>query len=234
MQGMLHARAEDQHRMPVPRVIDDLPTGRAHQRIVIHRRKVDTYYRCANNKPGDDHPRVRWREADLDNAIIAELESMRMPTPETGEWFRGTLDKAFGRLRGDHGEQKRILGRKKVELERQSERLLSLYLDGHLDAGTYQDRSASFQGQIREVENGLSACGDLDPSCRDLAIQVFDFTQKAADVWRGSKMGGKQRILRAVSLNRTLNDVTLCLKKRKPFSCLTERLPVRTSRGETR
>src|SRR5690606_19578989 len=88
------------------------------------------------------------------------------------------------------------------------------------------------QGQIREVETGLSACGDLDPSCRDLAIQVFDFTQKAADVWRGSKMGGKQRILRAVSLNRTLNDVTLCLEKRKPFSCLTERLPVRTSRGD--
>ena len=194
--------------------------------------RLHTYYRCANNKPGDDHPTVRWREADLDKAVIAELESMRMPTPETGEWFRDTLDKAFGRLHSDHGQQKRILGRKKVELEKQSERLLSLYLDGHLDAGTYQDRSASLQGQIREVENGLSACGDLDPSCRDLAIQVFDFTQKAVDVWRGSKMSGKQRILRSVSSNRTLNDVSLCLTKRKPFSFLTERLPVRTSRGD--
>jgi len=47
-------------------------------------------------------------------------------------------------------------------------------------------------------------------------------------------MGGKQRILRAVSLNRTLNDVNLVLEKRKPFSFLTERLPVRTSRGDWR
>lgn len=194
--------------------------------------RLHTYYRCANNHPGDDHPKVRWRETDLENAVIAELEALRMPTPETGQWFRDTLDQAFGRLRGDHGQQKRILGRKKVELEKQSERLLSLYLDGHLDAGTYQDRSASLQGQIREVENSLSSCGDLDPSCRDLAIQVFDFTQKAADVWRGSKIDGKQRILRAISLNRTLSDVTLCLTKRKPFSFLTERLPVQTSRGD--
>lgn len=193
--------------------------------------RVHTYYRCANNHPDDDHPTIRWRESDLDSAVIAELESMRMPTPETGEWFRETLDQSFSRLRGDQGQQKRILSRRKVELERQSERLLSVYLEGHLDAGTYQDRSASLQGQIREVESGLSACGDLDSSCRDLAIRVFDFTQKAVELWRGSKIGGKQRILRAASLNRTLSDVSLCLEKRKPFSLLTERLPVLSSRG---
>jgi hypothetical protein len=58
--------------------------------------------------------------------------------------------------------------------------------------------------------------------------------KNAVEVWRGSKMGGKQRILRAVSLNRTVSDVSLCLEKRKPFSFLTERLPVRTSRGDWR
>jgi len=68
----------------------------------------------------------------------------------------------------------------------------------------------------------------------DMTVKVFDFTQQAAEVWRGSKIAGKQRILRAVSLNRTLNDVTLCLEKRKPFSFLAKRLPVRTSRGERR
>ena len=196
--------------------------------------RLHTYYRCANNKPGDDHPTVRWREADLENAVVAELESLQMPTPETGDWFRDTLDQAFGRLRGDQNQQKRILGRKKVELQKQNERLLSLYLEGHLDAGTYQDRSTALLGQIRELENGLSAFGDLDPACRDLAIRVFDFTQRAVEVWRGLRMTGKQRIVRAISLNRTLSDVTLCLEKRKPFSLLAERLPVRTSRGDRR
>jgi hypothetical protein len=199
--------------------------------LPITRNRI-TGYRCANNKPGDDHPTVRWREADVENAVVAELESLQMPTPETGHWFRDTLDQAFGRLRGDQNQQKRILGRKKVELQKQNERLLSLYLEGHLDAGTYQDRSTALLGQIRELENGLSACGDLDPACRDLAIRVFDFTQRAVEVWRGLGMTGKQRIVRAISLNRTLSDVTLCLEKRKPFSLLAERLPVRTSRSD--
>ena len=196
--------------------------------------RVHTYYRCANNHPDDDHPKVRWREADLEDAIAAELDTMRMPTPKTAEWFRDSLHRSFGQLRGDNGQQKRILGRKKVELEKKSERLLSLYLEGHLDAGTFQDQSATLQGHLRELEEGIGACRDIDPSCRDIAMKVFDFTQQAAEVWRGSKTAGKQRILRAISLNRSLNDVTLCLEKRKPFSFLTERLPVRTSRGDRR
>ncbi len=201
--------------------------------------RVHNYYRCANNKPGDDHPTVRWREENLEKAIIAELESMKMPTPEMADWFRESLDGAFCRLRNDQNQQKRILGRKRAEIEKQSERLLSLYLDGHLDAGTYQDKSVSLQGQIREVESGLKACGDIKlscgdikHSCRDLAMKVFDFTQNIGEVWHGSKIAGKQRILRAVSLNRTLSDVSLCLTKRKPFSFLTERPHVQPTRGD--
>ena len=38
--------------------------------------RVHTYYRCANNHPDDDHPKVRWREADLEDAIAAELDTM--------------------------------------------------------------------------------------------------------------------------------------------------------------
>lgn len=194
--------------------------------------RTHMYYRCANNRPGDDHPTVRWREADLEEAVVAELDSMRMPTSETGEWFRDSLQQSFGQLRGDHNQQKRILGRKKVELEKQNDRLLSLYLDGQLDAGTYQDKSATLQGQIRELDNGVSACGDLDPACGDMAVRVYDFTQNAIEVWRGSKMAGKQRILRTISLNRTLSDTTLCLKKRKPFSFLSERPSIQPSRGD--
>lgn len=194
--------------------------------------RVHDYYRCANNRPGDDHPRVRWKETDLENAIVKQLESMRLPTPELRDWFSEVMDAEFGRLRNDHNQQKRVLGRKKVELEKQNARLLSLYLDGHLDAGTYQDKSVSLQGQISEVEKGIAACRDMESSSRDSAKKVFDFTQQAAEIWRGSKKAGKQRILRALSLNRTLSDISLCIEKRKPFSFVTERLPVLTSRGD--
>src|SRR5690606_13365708 len=45
------------------------------------------YYRCANNHRGPDHPPVRWREADLEDALRADFDSMRMPE-EIAAWFR--------------------------------------------------------------------------------------------------------------------------------------------------
>ena len=194
--------------------------------------RLHTYYRCANNRPGDDHPRVRWREADLEQAVLAELDALKMPTPELSEWFGQTLTEAFEELRRDGQQQKRILARKRTEYEKQNQRLLSLYLQGHVDAVTFQDKSTMLQGQIQEVEQALAACSDIDPACGDMAREVYDFTQNAVEVWHGSKMDSKQRILRAFSLNRTLGDVTLVMTKRKPFSFLAERLPVRTSRGD--
>ncbi len=31
------------------------------------------YYRCANNHPGPDHPPVRWKAEDLEQAIVDDL-----------------------------------------------------------------------------------------------------------------------------------------------------------------
>ena len=194
--------------------------------------RTHMYYRCANNHPGENHPRVRWREADLEQSVIAELDAMKMPTPELSEWFGQALDEGFEHLRRDGQQQKRILARKKAEYEKQNERLLSLYLQGHVDAVAFQDKSTMLQGQIQEVDKALAACSDIDPDCGDMVRKVYDFTQNAVEVWHGSNKNSKQRILRAFSLNRTLSDTTLVLKKRKPFSFLTERLPVQTSRGD--
>ena len=47
---------------------------------------------------------------------------------------------------------------------------------------------------------------------------------------RGSKMDQKREILDALSLNRLLGDVTLVLKKRKPFDELAKRPQIQLSR----
>ncbi len=40
------------------------------------------YYRCANNAPGPDHPIVRWRESDLEMAIVNDLHTLQFPDKE--------------------------------------------------------------------------------------------------------------------------------------------------------
>lgn len=51
---------------------------------------VHVYYRCANNDPGPDHPTVRWREDDLEEAIYEDLKSLELPA-EASDWFRSAL-----------------------------------------------------------------------------------------------------------------------------------------------
>ena len=70
----------------------------------------------------------------------------------------------------------------------------------------------------------MSTLGDLSPARRELAVAVIDWMQRAADLWQRSTDAAQRRILNAVSLNRTLSDVTLVTTKRKPFDAIAERL----------
>ena len=242
--------------------------------------RTHRYYRCANNKPGPDHPRVRWREQDLEDAIVAELDTLKMPTPELAAWFRETMIAAFDDKESRDRQQRLTLGRQRAEFQQQDARLLDAYLAGHIDKATFQDRTTELKGRLRELNTAFGGvntdadsvsrghgedeypamqglggdmmqghsesvqghdhgpatdhirCRDIDPSCRDMAVRVFDFTQRAGEIWRGSKIGRKQRILRAVSLNRTLNDASVEITKRKPLDLLPNPTAVSSSRGD--
>ncbi len=57
--------------------------------------RVHQYYRCANNERSADHPQVRWKEADLEQAIINDLSRLRITNAEQREWFHEALAAAF-------------------------------------------------------------------------------------------------------------------------------------------
>lgn len=209
---------------------NSLVTGeRIHRKLRHGGVNLHIYYRCANNRP--NHPTVRWRVADLENAVLRDLEAMKFRSPETAEWFRTALSRA---LSDEASERRRLTvaaEKRKAELAAQEKRLLSLYLCGDIDEGTYRNKSTELRGHAEEAKQPLQQCGDIEPARGDLALAAFDFTQHAAEVWKGSKIQIKRRILEALSLNRTLSDTTLCLQKRKPFSFLTERLSIQPNRG---
>lgn len=193
-----------------------------------------TYYRCANNHPGPEHPTVRWKADDLEQAIIDDLATMRLPTLDIADWFRTTLRAAFTDIASVQQRQRQALLKRQTELTNMKDRLLTAYLAGTIDEGTLQNKTTDLTSQLREMERSLERCGDIDPTRGDNAIAVFDWSQKAPDVWRRSKITQKRAILDAVSLNRTLSDTTLCVEKRKPFSFLAERPSIQSNRGDRR
>src|SRR5262245_438880 len=77
--------------------------------------------------------------------------------------------------------------------------------------------------RLAEVEESLAELGRILPAGVQPAISIFDFSQNDAEIWRGSKMMARRRIIEAISLNRTLSDTTPVTTKRKPFDILVER-----------
>ena len=181
------------------------------------------YYRCANNSPGPDHPRVRWRAADLEQAVLTELEGLRLPTQEVGDWFRKALVNSFTDVTAYHRRQTQAVQKRRADVSGMHDRLLNGYLGGLIDEETFQGKSAELKCMEAQVRESAELAAEFDPAQGDRVLETFDFSQRAAEEWRGSNNARRREIIEAISLNRTLSDVSLCLEKRKPFDVLAER-----------
>lgn len=190
------------------------------------------YYRCANNRPGPDHPRVRWSAEDLELSIVRDLEQLRMPTPEIAGWFRTALAAAFSDLSTQERQQRVGLAKRQSELKSMQDRLLNAFLASTIDETTYQAKSAELRHEAAKVEEATDRLGTFDAARGEAALAIYDWSQNAAEIWRGSNNADRRKILDSVCLNRTLSDVSLVTTKRKPFDGLVERLEIKQSRGD--
>lgn len=189
------------------------------------------YYRCANNNPGPDHPRVRWRAEALEEAIYADLLEMKMP-PEVATWLREALTAAFSDAIGLRSQQKRTLTKRVTELKNKQDRLLDVYLSGDIDEATYDGKSTQLKREIALAEESLAKHEATTLVGSQTALRIFDWTQNAAELWRRSNNCVKREILETICLNRQLGDVSLYLPKTKPFDFFAEGPKINDSRGD--
>jgi len=190
-----------------------------------------TYYRCANNSPGDEHPRVRWKADDLEKAVVDDLDQMRLATPELAAWFRTELRAAVTDLTAYRRQQSKTLGKRKTELATMQDRLLNAYLAGTVEEVVYKAKSNELKAEAARADETLAQMGDVDPARAETALALFDWTQNAAEIWRGSNNRVRREILDAVCLNRTLGDVNLDATKRKPFDVFAKGFDFNDSRS---
>lgn len=189
------------------------------------------YYRCANNRPGPEHPTVRWKSENLEQAIIDDLAKMRFE-PELAAWFRSSLGDAISDLTAHRRRQATALTKRKSELATMQDRLLNAFLTGTVEEIVYKAKSNELKSEARKAEESLAALGDVDPARGQIALAIFDFSQNSAERWRGSNSAVRREILDLVCLNRVLGDLSLDATKRKPFDVFAERLEIKNSRGD--
>ena len=194
-------------------------------------RNVHVYYKCWNGHQTGNHPKVRWREEDLEAAILRELDSIRIPSPEIAEWFRDALGEALSDVSRTREQRMKMLARRRSDLAGMQDRLLNGYLAGAIDEAAFNAKSAELKRESEEVARQIDEAGGADPASADLALSVFDFSQNLPSIWCGSKWPVRREILDCVTSNRLLSDVSLDLVWRKPFDYLAERPFLKDGRG---
>ena len=189
------------------------------------------YYRCANNHPDSDHPKVRWRAKELEDAVTKDLQTLRL-APEYAAWFRKALAAAFTNIGETTARQQKALQKRKSEIEGMQEKLLNAYLGGVVDQHVFEAKSAALKTELADLKKSLEIAQQFDPARGEGAIHIFELSQRASDLWGGSNNTLKRDLLETLSLNRTVSDVSLCITKRKPFDILAERPKIEESRGD--
>ena len=180
------------------------------------------YYRCANNTPPPDHPVVRWKAAKLEEALVAELESLRIHDEGHAQLIRNTLTAAFADVIKLEADRRRILAKLRTEIRGKLDRLMNVYLDGSIEQGDFSLKQGKLRVELADVDRQLEERPTYDLKRGELALTLFDFMQNAPNIWRRSNMTQKRELLGAISLNRRVSDVKLVLEKRKPFDIAAE------------
>lgn len=180
------------------------------------------YYRCANNAPPPEHPKVRWKAADLEAAVIAELETLRIHDEGHAQLIRNTLKAAFADVAKAEADRRRVLSKRHSELKGRLDRLLNAYLEGVIEQGPFSVKQGELRVELADISRQLEERPTFDPKRGELALGLFDFMQNAANLWRRSNMEQRRELLGAIALNRRVSDVKLVLEKRKPFDIAVE------------
>jgi len=189
------------------------------------------YYRCGNDVQGPDHPTVRWRADSLETAIAAQLNALKLPTPEITDWFRAALRAALADEGRFNREKQAALQKRQAELQARRDRLLDVFLGGAIEKDVYESKAAEIRRDLDGVTRQLTEEFTVNTDFVEMAEKVFNLTQKAADTWLGSNSVIRRELLDVLSLNRGLTNTSLVVTWNKPFDALAEQPKTENGRG---
>ena len=94
-----------------------------------------------------------------------------------------------------------------------------------LEKAVFERKNDELKLALSSVCEELGSESGVHADFSDMAVTIFDLTQRAADTWRGAKTSFRCELLEVLTSHRTLGDSSLYLDWRKPFDSLA-RQPV--------
>jgi site-specific DNA recombinase len=193
--------------------------------------KAYVYYRCTKyNKPG--HPRIRLREEELDEQVLALFDQLRIDDDVYRHWVQTALRQYTESERKTSRDRLSQIKRQHTQVVEEQDRLLTLRLHDEITAETFaakstelRDRAASLRLQIESADRGRDELAEV-------VAKAFELSQSLRAKWVGANPAAKRTILEIVCLNLKLDDVTLVPTIRKPLDVFAKGSEMKQSRGD--
>jgi site-specific DNA recombinase len=189
------------------------------------------YYRCAKYTT-EDHPRIRLKQAALDEQVLSLFQTLRIADDDVRDWVVEVLRKRTQSEQKQASERVVEINKQLAEIRGQQDELLEMRLHKEIEGDLYTRKNR----ELRERESRLTLEAEAQTRGRhenaDLAIKAFELSQNLVAKWDRADFDAKRRLLEIVCLNLTLVGVTLSPEWRKPFDILAEGLPLEKSRGD--
>ena len=189
------------------------------------------YYRCTNYAR-KGHPRVRVREAQFDEQVLALFDRIRIEDKEVRDWFRRVLQARTRDGQKQSEQHVAALQRQLTLLRNQRDRLLNLRLLDEIDEQTFAAKNTELRDRIEDLK--LKVCVDDRSQAEkgEIALNAFELSQMLRDKWLTADYRAKRRLLEIVCLNFSLDGASLEMTIRKPFDVLVEGLDPSQNRGD--
>lgn len=178
------------------------------------------------------HPRIRLREAELDEQVLALFDCIRIQDKKVCEWFGRVLRTKARENRETSQERIADLNRQLTSLRNQQDRLLNLRLLEEIDESTFASKNRELRDRITQLDVQIEGCDRNRADQAELATKVFELSQTLTEKWLTADVWAKRQLLEITCLNFSLEGENLAIQVRKPFDVLAEGLFVPSSRGD--
>ena len=160
------------------------------------------------------------------------FQRMRIDDSTVTDWIVKVL-RERGKLSRAETESRRKTNERELQAVRQQqERLLDLRLLDEINSDTFQAKQAELKLQESRLRVEAEGQSRQESERGDLALRVFELSQRLQDKWIAADIPEKRTLLQIVCLNLQLDGVTLVPEIRKPFDMIAEGLLVQASRGD--
>lgn len=102
------------------------------------------------------------------------------------------------------------------------DRLLNAHINGTITEAVFVQKGDQIKMDLDRVRVEMTKEAKLNADYKDLAVAIFDLTQRAAETWKGSNNTFRRELLSVLCLNPCLDSTSLSLEWRKPFDALAE------------